>query len=107
MITMTGTATPPTDPEIEGQFSALIEKLVDADGNLQRATELERLIAEAGDIIVKLNRLLTGADFAKELTELQVRMQRLRTDANRQAEVRSKFEDEISRRLAKMKEHGF
>jgi hypothetical protein len=106
MIGLT-TSTPPRDPEIEVPFSGIIEKMVDSDGNVQRAAELERLIAEAGNIIARLNGLVTGADFAKELTDLQVSMQRLRTDAKRQAEVRSKYDHEITRRLAKMKEHGF
>jgi hypothetical protein len=100
------TSTPPRDPEIEAPFSGIIEKLVDAEGNLQRAAELERLIVEARDIIVKLTRLLTGADFAKELSELQARIQRVQGDAKRQAEVRRKYKTEFDGRLSKMKENG-
>ncbi|MGA2056916.1 MAG: hypothetical protein ABSG88_16575 [Bradyrhizobium sp.] len=94
---------PPIDPEIEAPLSKVIEGLVDADGNVQRAAELEGLIAEAGNIIAKLNRLLTGADFAKELKELQMAMQKICADAQRQVEIRSKFNNEFRRRLELMK----
>jgi SLT domain-containing protein len=87
------------DPAIDMTFTQLMENLDDADGRARRAQQLDLLIFEATDILAKLDQLLAGVNFTKQLSGLRERMTQLCADAAGQAEIRKNYNREIGDRL--------